>query len=210
MRGVRKMRNNKIKRAAFNLRMQAVITDNWRFLAAICRVLSSVYGWGEKRLNRWVDEAAEYCTEFNEHDKDGIYREKLRQLEKENGNIITWERVDKVVRANTTLTHPGEIKEITDNLTLQLLMTVREFDGVGRERLIAGIEALTREEIDKSPEYIKDKYGVELDTSFQDYWQVMKERRGGKERVTYREAKAAKANLDAFRRWSSENNRGGG
>ena len=205
---MRKIRNNKIKRAAFNLRMQAVITDNWRFLAAICRVLSSVYGWGEKRPNRWVDEAAEYCTEFNEHDKDGIYREKLRQLERENGNIITWERVDKVVRANTTLTHPGEIKEITDNLTLQLLMTVREFDGVGREKLIAGIEALTREEIDKSPEYIKDKYGVELDTSFQDYWQVMKERRGVKERVTYTEAKAAKASLDAFRRWSSENNRG--
>ena len=204
------MRNNKIKRAGFNLRMQAVIYDNWRFLSAICRVLNKEYGWGEKRLNRWVDEAAEYCVEFNEHDKDGIYREKLRQLERENGNIITWERVDRIVRANTTLTRPGEINEITDNLTLQLLMTVREFDGVGRERLIAGIEALSREEIDGSPEYVKEKYGVELETSFQDYWSVMKERRGVKERVTYSEAKAARANLDAFRRWSSENNKQGG
>lgn len=202
------MRNNKIKRAAFNLQIQAVIVDNWRFLAAICRVLSQEYGWGEKRLNRWVDEAAEYCTAFNEHDKDGIYREKLIQLERENGNVISWQRVAAIVKPNTTLTNIRQVEEIIDNLDLQLNMTVREFDGVGRERLIAGIEALTREEIDKSPQYIKEKYGVELDTSFQDYWQVMKERRGVKERVTYTEAKAAKASLDAFRRWSEDNNRG--
>lgn len=202
------MRNNKIKRAAFNLQIQAVIVDNWRFLAAICRVLSSVYGWGEKRLNRWVDEAAEYCTAFNEHDKDGIYREKLIQLERENGNVISWQRVAAIVKPNTTLTNIRLVEEIIDNLDLQLNMTVREFDGVGRERLIAGLEALSREEIDQSPDYIKEKYGVELDTSFQDYWQVMKERRGLKERITYTEAKAARANLEAFRKWSSENNRG--
>ena len=207
---MRKIRNNKIKRAGFNLRMQAVVIDNWRFLAAICRVLSSVYGWGEKRLNRWVNEAAEYCNEFNEHDKDGIYRIKLGQLERQNGGVISWQRVAEIVRRNTTLKSPAEIDEIIDNLDLQLNMTVREFDGVGRERLIAGLEALTREEIDKSPEYIKEKYGVELDTSFQDYWQVMKERRGAKERITYTEAKAPKASLEAFRKWSSENNKQGG
>lgn len=204
------MRNNKIKRAGFNLRMQAVIADNWRFLAAICRVLSSVYGWGEKRLNRWVDEAAEYCNSFNEHDKDGIYRIKLKQLERQNGGVISWQRVAEIVRRNTTLKSPAEIDEIIDNLDLQLNMTVREFDGVGRERLIAGLEALSREEIDKSPDYIKEKYGVELDTSFQDYWQVMKERRGAKERITYTEAKAARASLEAFRKWSGENNPGEG
>lgn len=204
------MRNNKIKRAGFNLRIQAVIIDNWRFLAAICRVLSREYGWGEKRLNRWVDEAAEYCTAFNEHDKDGIYREKLIQLERENGNVISWQRVAAIVKPNTTLTNIRLVEEIIDNLDLQLNMTVREFDGVGRERLIAGLEALSREEIDQSPEYIKDKYGVELDTSLQDYWQVMKERRGVKERVTYTEAKAARASLEAFRKWSGENNPGEG
>lgn len=207
---MRKIRNNKIKRAAFNLQIQAVIVDNWRFLAAICRVLSSVYGWGEKRLNRWVDEAAEYCTAFNEHDKDGIYREKLIQLERENGNVISWQRVAAIVKPNTTLTNIRQVEEIIDNLDLQLNMTVREFDGVGRERLIAGLEALSREEIDQSPDYIKDKYGVKLDTSFQDYWQVMKERRGVKERITYTEAKAAKASLEAFRKWSGENNPGEG
>jgi hypothetical protein len=204
------MRNNKIKRAGFNLRIQAVIIDNWRFLAAICRVLSREYGWGEKRLNRWVDEAAEYCNSFNEHDKDGIYRIKLEQLERQNGGVISWQRVADIVRRNTTLKSPAEIDEIIDNLDLQLNMTVREFDGVGRERLIAGLEALSREEIDQSPDYIKEKYGVELDTSFQDYWQVMKERRGVKERVTYTEAKAARANLEAFRKWSGENNPGEG
>lgn len=204
------MRNNKIKRAGFNLRIQAVIIDNWRFLAAICRVLSSVYGWGEKRLNRWVDEAAEYCTAFNEHDKDGIYREKLIQLERENGNVISWQRVAAIVKPNTTLTNIRLVEEIIDNLDLQLNMTVREFDGVGRERLIAGLESLSREEIDQSPDYIKEKYGVKLDTSFQDYWQVMKERRGVKERITYTEAKAARASLDAFRKWSGENNPGEG
>lgn len=204
------MRNNKIKRAGFNLRIQAVIIDNWRFLAAICRVLSREYGWGEKRLNRWVDEAAEYCTAFNEHDKDGIYREKLIQLEHENGNVISWQRVAAIVKPNTTLTNIRLVEEIIDNLDLQLNMTVREFDGVGRERLIAGLEALSREEIDQSPDYIKDKYGVKLDTSFQDYWQVMKERRGVKERITYTEAKAAKASLEAFRKWSGENNPGEG
>lgn len=204
------MRNNKIKRAAFNLQIQAVIVDNWRFLAAICRVLSREYGWGEKRLNRWVDEAAEYCTAFNEHDKDGIYREKLIQLERENGNVISWQRVAAIVKPNTTLTNIRQVEEIIDNLDLQLNMTVREFDGVGRERLIAGLEALSREEIDQSPDYIKEKYGVKLDTSFQDYWQVMKERRGVKERITYTEAKAAKASLEAFRKWSGENNPGEG
>lgn len=202
------MRNNKIKKAAFNLQIQAVIVDNWRFLAAICRVLSREYGWGEKRLNRWVDEAAEYCTAFNEHDKDGIYREKLIQLERENGNVISWQRVAAIVKPNTTLTNIRQVEEIIDNLDLQLNMTVREFDGVGRERLIAGLEALSREEIDQSPEYIKDKYGVKLDTSFQDYWQVMKERRGVKERITYTEAKEARASLEAFRKWSEDNNRG--
>lgn len=204
------MRNNKIKRAAFNLQIQAVIVDNWRFLAAICRVLSSVYGWGEKRLNRWVDEAAEYCNSFNEHDKDGIYRIKLEQLERQNGGVISWQRVAAIVKPNTTLTNIRLVEEIIDNLDLQLNMTVREFDGVGRERLIAGLEALSREEIDQSPDYIKDKYGVKLDTSFQDYWQVMKERRGVKERITYTEAKAARASLEAFRKWSGENNPGEG
>ena len=204
------MRNNKIMRAAFNLQIQAVIVDNWRFLAAICRVLSQEYGWGEKRLNRWVDEAAEYCTAFNEHDKDGIYREKLIQLERQNGNVISWQRVAAIVKPNTTLTNIRQVEEIIDNLDLQLNMTVREFDGVGRERLIAGLEALSREEIDHSPDYIKEKYGVKLDTSFQDYWQVMKERRGVKERVTYTEAKAARASLEAFRKWSGENNPGEG
>lgn len=49
------MRNKKIKHAGFNLALQAVIIDNWRFLASICRVLAKEYGWGKERLNRWVE-----------------------------------------------------------------------------------------------------------------------------------------------------------
>lgn len=46
------MTNKKIKNAGFNLQMQAIVKDNWRFLAGICLVLSSedIFGkakWGK-------------------------------------------------------------------------------------------------------------------------------------------------------------------
>lgn len=203
------MRNNKIRHASFNLTLQNVIKDNWRFLASVCVVLAKEYGWGEKRLNGWVERAAEYCNTFNEYDKDGIYDFKLRQLEQRNGNIITRARVENSVFANTTLKSPGQIKEIVDNLLLQLLMTVEEFPKVGRERLIAGLEAMSREEIDAAPGLMEEKYGVTLDTSLQDYHSIMKER-GKAEKASWEDKQRAGEALQAFRRWTDSHNPGGG
>lgn len=63
LKGDSALKNNKLRYAAFNLRLQLVIVDNWRFLSSVCRVLNLVYGWGEKRLNRCVDSAAEYVKD---------------------------------------------------------------------------------------------------------------------------------------------------
>lgn len=197
------MRNRKIKHAGFNLALQAVIIDNWRFLASICLVLAKEYGWGEKRLNRWVESAAECCNRFNDYDKDGIYRYKLDKWE-QHGRIITRERVENIVFANTTLKAPGQIAEIADNLLLQLLMTVEEFDGAGREKLIAGLEAMSREEIDTAPARLKEKYGVELDCTFQDYHSIMKER-GKADKASWEDKQRAAEALGAFRKWTAEN-----
>ena len=199
-----KMKNNKLKRAGFNLALQNVIKDNWRFLASICVILAKEYGWGEKRLNGWVERAAEYCNKFNDFDKDGIYDFKLTQLEKRHGSIITRGRVENIVFKNTTLRAPGQIKEIVDNLLLQLLMTVEEFPKVGRERLIAGLEAMGRANFDAAPELLKEKYGVRLDTSFQDYHSLIKERRKA-EKASWEERQRAGEALQAFRKWTAEN-----
>ncbi|MBR6338438.1 MAG: hypothetical protein IKR76_12020 [Ruminococcus sp.] len=200
------MKNNKLRYAAFNLRLQMVIVDNWRFLSSVCRVLNLVYGWGEKRLTRWVDSAAEYVRLFNDYDIDGDYRYRLEKLEREQGGeIITRERAEQIVFNNTTLKDPSEISEIVDNLLLELLMTVTEFDGVGRERLMSGIEELTYKEIDESPGYVKDRFGIELDTSFQDYHGILKAR-GKAEKATLDERKKAGTFLEAFRKWSEEYN----
>lgn len=200
------MKNNKIKYAAFNLRLQKVIADNWRFLSSVCRVLNLAYGWGEKRLTRWVDSAAEYVRLFNDYDIDGDYRYRLEKLEREQGGeIITRERAEQVVIKNTTLKDPSEISEIVDNLLLELLMTAAEFDSVGRERLMTGIEELTFKEIDESPGYVKDRFGIELDTSLQDYHGILKAR-GKPEKATYSEKKKAGTFLEAFRKWSDEYN----
>ena len=206
------MTNKKIKNASFNLQMQAIIKDNWRFLAGICLVLSSeeIFGkakWGKKRLNEWVDSAAEMCNTFNDYDRDGIYRHKLDELEHRHGDIITRERVESVVYANTTLKRPSEIAEIVDNVLLELLMTVNEFDSVGRERLMNGFESLTREQIDNAPAVIKDKFGIEVDDEFTDFKAIMNERKGRKDKVTYKEQKEAAKALQAFRAWSDSNNR---
>ena len=200
------MKNNKLRYAAFNLRLQMVIVDNWRFLSSVCRVLSLVYGWGEKRLTRWVDSAAEYVRLFNDYDIDGDYRYRLEKLEREQGGeIITRERAEQVVIKNTTLKDPSEICEIVDNLLLELLMTAAEFDSVGRERLMSGIEELTYKEIDESPGYVKDRFGIELDTSLQDYHGILKAR-GKAEKATLDERKKAGTFLEAFRKWSEEYN----
>lgn len=198
------MRNNKIKYAGFNIALQKVVIDNWRFLAGVCLVLAREYKWGEKRLNRWMDAAAECCTRFNEYDRDGIYRYQLDKWEEQHGRIITRERVEQVVFKNTTLSAPSEIAEIVDNLLLQLLMTVEEFDGAGRERLIAGLEAMGRADFDAAPELLKDKYGVRLDTSFQDYHSLIKERRKA-EKASWEDKQRAGEALQAFRKWTAEN-----
>lgn len=198
------MRNKKIKHAGFNLALQAVIIDNWRFLASICRVLAKEYGWGKERLNRWVESAAKCCNDFNEYDQDGIYRYKLDAWEERHGRIITRERVENIVIKNTTLKSPGQISEIVDNLLLQLLMTVEEFDRVGREKLIAGIEAMSREEIDAAPRKLKEEYGIELDTSFQDYHGILKNRRQA-EKASWEDKQRAAEALGAFRKWTAEN-----
>lgn len=205
------MTNKKIKNAGFNLQMQAIIKDNWRFLAGICLVLSSeeIFGkakWGRKRLNEWVDSAAEMCNIFNGYDRDGIYRHKLDELERRHGEIITRERVESVVFANTTLKRPSEIAEIVDNVLLELLMTVNEFDSVGRKKLMNGFESLTREQIDNAPAVIKEKYGIEVDDDFTDFKAIMNERKGRKDKVTYKEQKEAAKALQAFRAWSDANN----
>ena len=197
------MKNNKLKRAGFNLALQNVIKDNWRFLASICVILAKEYGWGEKRLNGWVERAAEYCNKFNDFDKDGIYDFKLTQLEKRHGSIITRGRVENIVFKNTTLRAPGQIKEIVDNVLLQLLMTVEEFDGAGRERLIAGLEAMSREEIDAAPGKLEEDYGITLDTSLQDYHAILKERGKG-EKASWEDRQRAKEALGAFRKWTEE------
>ena len=197
------MKNNKLRRAGFNLALQAVIKDNWRFLASICVILAKEYGWGEKRLNGWVERAAEYCNKFNDFDKDGIYDFKLTQLEKRHGSIITRGRVENIVIRNTTLRAPGQIKEIVDNVLLQLLMTVEEFKGVGRERLIAGLEAMSREEIDAAPGKLEKDYGITLDTSLQDYHAILKERGKG-EKASWEDRQRAKEALGAFRKWTEE------
>ena len=197
------MKNNKLRRAGFNLALQAVIKDNWRFLASICVILAKEYGWGEKRLNGWVERAAEYCNKFNDFDKDGIYDFKLTQLEKRHGSIITRGRVENIVFKNTTLRAPGQIKEIVDNVLLQLLMTVEEFDGAGRERLIAGLEAMSREEIDAAPGKLEEDYGITLDTSLQDYHAILKERGKG-EKASWEDRQRAKEALGAFRKWTEE------
>ena len=203
------MKNNKLRRAGFNLALQNVIKDNWRFLASICVILAKEYGWGEKRLNGWVERAAEYCNKFNDFDKDGIYDFKLTQLEKRHGSIITRGRVENIVIRNTTLRAPGQIKEIVDNVLLQLLMTVEEFKGAGRERLIAGLEAMSREEIDAAPGKLEEDYGITLDTSLQDYHAILKER-GKAEKASWEDRQRAKEALGAFRKWTADFNPRGG
>lgn len=202
------MKNNKIRHAAFNLTLQNVIKDNWRFLASICLVLAEEYGWGEKRLTRWVDTAAGVCNEFNDYDRDGIYDYKLTKWEQRHGKIITRVRVESIVFRNTTLRNPAQIKEIVDNVLLQLLMTVEEFDGAGRERLIAGLEKMSKAEIDAAPGKLEEDYGIELDTSFQDYHGILKNRRQA-EKASLEERQRAGEALSAFRKWTSENIKGG-
>lgn len=202
------MKNNKIRHAAFNLALQNVIKDNWRFLASICLVLANEYDWGKKRLTRWVDSAALACNEFNDYDRDGIYDYKLTKWEQRHGKIITRARVENIVFRNTTLRAPAQIKEIVDNVLLQLLMTVEEFDGAGRERLISGLEKMSKAEIDAAPGKLEEDYGIELDTSFQDYHSLIKERRKA-EKASLEERQRAGEALNAFRKWTSENIKGG-
>ena len=198
------MKNNKIRHAAFNLTLQNVIKDNWRFLASICLVLANEYDWGKKRLTRWVDSAALACNEFNDYDRDGIYDYKLVKWEQRHGKIITRARVESIVFRNTTLRAPAQIKEIVDNVLLQLLMTVDEFDGAGRERLISGLEKMSKAEIDAAPGKLEEDYGIELDTSFQDYHGILKNRRQA-EKASWEDKQRAAEALGAFRKWTAEN-----
>lgn len=205
------MTNKKIKNARFNLIMEEIVTENWRFLAGILLVLERRYGWRRKRLEGWVSSAVEYVNIFNDYDRDGDYRYRLKKLEEQSGGgIITYEKVNELVCRRTSLINPAHVSEIVDNVEIMLLMTVREYDGVGRQNLIAGYDHLTREDISSAPDHMKKEYGIELETGFEDYKSIVRERSGGKEKPTFKEQKQALAALEGFRRWSRENNPGVG
>jgi len=205
------MTNRKIRHAQFNLQMQAVIEDNWRFLAGICLALEQEYGWRRQRLEGWVSSATEYVNAFNEHDQDGRYREKLEKLEKEQGGgIITRQRVEHIVISCTTLKRAFEIGEIVDNVLLELLMTAAEFDRVGRERLMSRFESFCKDDFSKAPGRLAKEYGIEVEQGFDDYWGLMKQRKGRAEKPTFKEEREAAKALEAFRRWSADNNPGEG
>ena len=204
------MTNKKLKHASFNLRLMRVIEDNWRFLSGICITLEREFGWRQKRLEGWMSRATEYVTEFNEHDRDGIYANRLQKLEREQGGgAITRGRVTEFVAKHTTLTVPYEINEIVDNVLLELLMTAAEFK-ISRKGLMSGYEKLTREDLDGAGEHLQKEYGIELERGFFDYYSILANRQRTKKKISWQEEKEAKKALAAFRAWSAENNPGEG
>ena len=54
------------------------------------------------------------------------------------------------------------------------------------------------------------EYGIEVEQGFDDYWGLIKQRRGRVEKPTFKEEREAAKALEAFRRWSKDNNPGEG
>jgi hypothetical protein len=143
----------------------------------------------------------------NNQDEDGTALEKLEK--EQGGGIITRQRVEHIVISCTTLKRAFEIGEIVDNVLLELLMTAAEFDRVGRERLMSRFESFCKDDFNKAPGRLAKEYGIEIEQGFDDYWGLIKQRRGRVEKPTFKEEREAAKALEAFRRWSKDNNPGG-